>query len=160
MNSRFEKYLKELRSGVIDEERLSRTLDELHRAYATLSSEEQHYADMFLHDVQTGDAKINVCKSFHDYIVDYMNQAQAGKIQKLVTYLGVNGELLKEMCDARLTDSTLDEYGHYTKLRKGVNMLTAKAYFENKEGIKLIPPKVFMKVDSLLRRFILTGEID
>jgi len=160
MNSRFEKYIKELRSGVVDEERLNKTLDELHRAYATLSQEEQHYADMFLHDVETGDAQINVCKSFHDYIVDYKNQAQSGKIQKLVTYLGVDGDLLKEMCEARLTDANIDEYGRYTKLREGVNMLTAKAYFEQKEGAKLSPPKVFMKVNALLRRFILTGELE
>lgn len=40
MNSRFEKYLKELNSGNIDEERLGKVLDELHKSYATLSQEE------------------------------------------------------------------------------------------------------------------------
>ena len=160
MNSRFEKYIKELRSVIIDEERLNKTLDELHRAYATLSQEEQHFADMFLHDVQTGDAQFNICKSFHDYIVDYMNQAQTGKIQKLVTYLGVDGDLLKEMSEAHLTESTIDEYGRYTRLKSGVNKVTAKVYFEQKEGARLTPPKVNMKIDALLRRFILTGEIE
>lgn len=160
MNSRFEKYLKELRAGVVDEERLNNTLDELHRAYATLSSEEQHYADLFLHDVQTGDAEINICKTFHDYIVDYMNKAQVGKIQKLVTYLGIDGDLLKELADAHLTEATINEYGRYDRLKAGVDKLTAKAYFEAKEGIRLIPPKVNMKIDALLRRFILTGEIE
>ena len=160
MHSRFEKYLKELRAGVIDEERLKKTLDDLHKAYAALSQEEQRYADMFLHDVQTGDAEINICKTFHDYIVDYMNKAQAGKIQKLVTYLGVDGALLKELADAHLTEATINEYGRYDRLKAGVNKLTAKAYFEAKEGTRLIPPKVNMKIDALLRRFILTGEIE
>lgn len=160
MNSRFEKYLKELNSGNIDEERLGKVLDELHKSYATLSQEEQHYADSFLHDVQTGDAELNVCKSFHDYIIDYKNRAQAGKIQKIVTYLGVDGELLKELCDAHLTDVSINEYGRYDLLKSGVNKLTAKVYFEAKEGTRLIPPKVNMKIDALLRRFILTGEIE
>lgn len=160
MNSRFEKYLKELHSVNVDEERLGKVLDELHKSYATLSQEEQHYADSFLHDVQTGDAELNVCKSFHDYIIDYKNRAQAGKIQKIVTYLGVDGELLKELCDAHLTDVTINEYGRYDSLKSGVNKLTAKVYFEAKEGTRLIPPKVNMKIDALLRRFILTGEID
>lgn len=160
MNSRFEKYLKELRSVNVDEERLGKVLDELHKSYATLSQEEQHYADSFLHDVQTGDAELNVCKSFHDYIIDYKNRAQAGKIHKIVTYLGVDGELLKELCDAHLTDVTINEYGRYDLLKSGVNKLTAKVYFEAKEGTRLIPPKVNMKIDALLRRFILTGEIE
>lgn len=160
MNNRFEKYLKELRAGVIDEDRLKKTLDDLHKSYATLSQDEQRYADMFLHDVQTGDAEINVCKTFHDYIVDYMNKAQAGKIQKLVTYLGVDGALLKELADAHLTEATIDEYGRYDRLKSGVNKLTAKVYFEQKEGTRLNPPKVNMRIDALLRRFILTGEID
>lgn len=160
MNNRFEKYLKELRAGVIDEDRLKKTLDDLHKSYATLSQDEQRYADMFLHDVQTGDAEINVCKTFHDYIVDYMNKAQAGKIQKLVTYLGVDGALLKELADAHLTEATINEYGRYDRLKSGVNKLTAKVYFEQKEGTRLNPPKVNMRIDALLRHFILTGELE
>lgn len=101
-----------------------------------------------------------MCKSFHDYIIDYKNRAQAGKIQKIVTYLGVDGDLLKELCDAHLTDVTINEYGRYDLLKSRVNKLTAKAYFEAKEGIGLIPLKVNMKIDALLRRFILRGEID
>ena len=160
MNNRFEKYLKELRAGIIDEDRLKKTLDDLHKSYAILSQDEQRYADMFLHDVQTGDAEINICKTFHDYIVDYMNKVQAGKIQKLMTYLGVDGDLLKELADANLTEATINEYGRYDRLKAGINKLTAKAYFEAKEGTRLIPPKVNMKIDALLRRFILTGEFE
>ncbi len=38
----------------------------------------------------------------------------------------------------------------------------AKAFFEAYEQTKLIPPKVNMKTDQLLRQFILTGgfEVD
>ena len=45
----------------------------------------------------------------------------------------------------------------FDELKKSVDKAKAKAYFEKKEGVKLIPPKVNQKVDSLLREFIVTG---
>ena len=44
----------------------------------------------------------------------------------------------------------------------GVNLASIVYYFENKEGIKLNPPKVNIRVDKLVREFILKGgfEID
>ena len=44
MNSRFEKYLKELRKDVLDEDRLQKLLDEVHKSFAFLSQEEQRHA--------------------------------------------------------------------------------------------------------------------
>lgn len=160
MNSRFDKYLKDLNEGNIDPERLQKTLDELHKSYAQLSQEEQYFADLFLHDVQSGDAKLNVCKTFHDYIVDYMNQAQLGKINKLVTYLGLDGELLTEMANSHLNEANLDDFGRYTRLVHSVNKVLARAFFEQREGQRLTPPKVNMKTDILLRRFIIKGEFE
>lgn len=55
---------------------------------------------------------------------------------------------------------TIDVYGRYIQLRSIVNKVTARAYFEKKEAVRLSDPKVNMKIDGLLRRFILTCEID
>ncbi len=44
MNSRFEKYLKNLHQADITEEQLQASLDELHKSFATLTQDEQKYA--------------------------------------------------------------------------------------------------------------------
>lgn len=47
MNSRFKKYIKALQDGA----ETAAVLDELHKSFATLTQEEQKYANIFLHDV-------------------------------------------------------------------------------------------------------------
>ena len=75
MNSRFEKYKKQLTDPNIDPKDLENTLEELHKSFAFLSQEDQKFANLFLHDVQTGDAHLEPGKSFHDYIVEYAKNA-------------------------------------------------------------------------------------
>lgn len=50
MNARFEKWLK-----AIGGEKEAAALEELHHSFATLSREDQKFAELFLHDVQSGD---------------------------------------------------------------------------------------------------------
>ena len=60
----------------------------------------------------------------------------------------------------RLTVSNLNEFGRYDDLRRTVDKAKAKEYFEKAEGKKIAPPKVNIKVDNLLRDFILNGGFD
>ena len=66
------------------------------------------------------------------------------------------------MMSLGLTESNINEFGRLDELSKTIDKAKAKAYFEAKEGVKLIPPKVNMKMDQLLRSFILSGgfEVD
>ena len=73
MNSRFEKWKKQLEQPDISQETLNATLEELHKSFAFLSQEEQKYANLFLHDVQTGDVKLQEGVTFQDYIYQYRN---------------------------------------------------------------------------------------
>ena len=57
----------------------------------------------------------------------------------------------------QLNASNINEFGRYDDLKKTVDKSKAKAYFEKLEGRKIIPPKVNVKVDNLLRDFILSG---
>ena len=61
-----------------------------------------------------------------------------------------------------LNEATINEFGRFDELKKSVDKTKAKAFFEAYEQTKLIPPKVNMKTDQLLRQFILTGgfEVD
>ena len=57
-------------------------------------------------------------------------------------------------------EATLNEFGRYDELKKTVDKARAKEYFEKIEGISISPPKVNIKVDNLLREFILGGGKD
>ena len=52
MNTRFEKFLKTLKQNGVDSEQVQKTLDELHKSFASLSQDDQKYANIFIHDVQ------------------------------------------------------------------------------------------------------------
>lgn len=155
MNSRFEKYLKALENG--SPEDVSSASVELHKTFASLSQEEQKYANLFLHDIQTGDAKVIKGKSLRDYINEYMERAKNDQIHQVTIALGVEERLLRRMMKLKIEEDNINEYGRLDNLKATVDKIKAKMYFENQEGKKLIMPKVNIKTDKLLRDFILSG---
>ncbi len=156
MNSRFEKYLK-LRGEGASEESVEQAKTELHQTFATLTQEEQKYADYFLHDIQRGDAVITEGKTLRDYITEYMARAKDDQIHKIATVLGLDEPKLRDLMELKPNSANLNEFGRYDDLKKTVDKEKAKAYFEKIENTKIIPPKVHIKVDNLLRDFILSG---
>lgn len=157
MNSRFEKYLKKLNSKDISKEEIQQTLDELHKSFASLTQEQQKYANLFLHDVQSGNAKLEAGKTLKDYITLYQFNAKNDQIRKVATVLGLDETRLREMMDLGLTAKNINEYGRFSELKDTVNKEKAKAYFEESEGLKLPQFKVNIKVDALLTKFIIEG---
>ena len=87
-------------------------------------------------------------------------QARNDRIHQLALDLGADEEKLKNMMSLNLNEGSLNEFGRYDDLKKTVDKAKAKAYFEKLEGTKIIPPKVNVKVDKLLREFILGGGND
>ena len=160
MNSRFEKYLKNLHQADITEEQLQASLDELHKSFATLTQDEQKYAEIFLHDVQRGEVVVEDGKTLRDYITEYQYKAKNDQIHSFAVAFGLDEDLLKNMMQLNLTESNIDEFGRFDKLKQSVNKAAAKAFLEKIEGKVIIPPKVNMKVDKILRKFILTGGFD
>lgn len=55
INSRFVKFIKLLHQDGALQEEIRKAEDELHKTFATLSQEEQKYANISLHDIQSGD---------------------------------------------------------------------------------------------------------
>ena len=160
MNSRFEKYLKNLHQADITEEQLQASLDELHKSFATLRQDEQKYAEIFLHDVQRGEVVVEDGKTLRDYITEYQYKAKNDQIHSFAVAFGLDEDLLKNMMQLNLTEANIDEFGRFDKLTQSVNKAAAKAFLEKIEGKVIIPPKVNMKVDKILRKFILTGGFD
>lgn len=84
MNSRFEKWMKQLEQPGVSQKTLDETLEELHKSFAFLSQEEQKFANLFLHDVQTGDVKLQMGYTLQDYIVMYSNNEKKEQVQEIM----------------------------------------------------------------------------
>lgn len=162
MNSRFEKYLKTLHNNESSDELIEQALNELHKSFATLTQEEQKYANIFLHDVQRGDISVEDGKTLREYITECQFKAKNDQVHRFANVIGVNEENLRSMMDLKLTETNINEFGRLDELKKTVDKAKAKAYFESKEGIKLDLPKINIRVDKIFREFILKGgfEID
>lgn len=159
MNSRFEKFLKVLDKGdATEDERLS-VLAELHKSYAILSQEEQRYANIFLHDVESGDAHLEPNLKFKDYVVGYMNRAKDDQIHKVAGLLGADEVQLRSLMLADVTPDNLNDYNRFNKLKGTVDKTKAKVYFESRVGAKIAPYRLGAKIDSFLKSFIF-GEIN
>ena len=162
MNSRFDKYLKLIRQEGSSEESIEQAKAELHKTFAALTQEEQKYANIFLHDIERGDVIAEDGKTLRDYITEYQFRAKDDQIHRFATIFGLDEDKLRNMMGLNLNEATINEFGRFDELKKSVDKSKAKAFFEAYEQTKLIPPKVNMKTDQLLRQFILTGgfEVD
>ena len=156
MNSRFTKYLKALQDGT----ETAAVLDELHKSFATLTQEEQKYANIFLHDVQNGDVVVDEGKTLRDYITEYMTSAKNDQIHRFAKALGADETMLRDFMQLRVTEANINEFGRFDKLKATVNRDSAKVFLETLEGAAIKPFQINMKVDRILRKFILEGGFD
>lgn len=160
MDSRFKKYLKLFYQESGSAELIREAEDELHKTFAALSQEEQKFANIFLHDIQRGDVVPDESKTLRDYITEYLARAKDDQIHRLAELLGLDEDKLRNLMSMKIVDANINEFGRFDALKATADRQKAKIYFESVEGIKLIPPKVNMKIDKLLREFILRGGFD
>lgn len=157
MNSRFEKYLKLIKQDGVPGELIEQAKSELHKTFAALTQEEQKYANIFLHDTERGDVIPEPGKTLRDYITEYQYRAKNDQIHRFAHAFGMDEEKLRNMMSLGLTEANINEFGRFDELRKSVDKAKAKEFLESYEHTKLIPPKVNMKTDQWLRKFILSG---
>ena len=143
MNARFEKWLKTI--GGIEE---AAALEELHHSFATLSKEDQKFAELFLHDVQSGDIKLDPNLALSDYITTYKQKDANDKVLKVITGLGLDGDLLRALLARKYTSENLD-LGRLNELKATVDREKAKVYF-NEERIFYLN----IRIDEFLRELI------
>lgn len=143
MNARFEKWLKTI--GGIEE---AAALEELHHSFATLSKEDQKFAELFLHDVQSGDIKLDPNLALSDYITTYKQKDANDKVLKVIKGLGLDGDLLRALLARKYTSENLD-LGRLNDLKETVDREKAKAYF-NEERIFYLN----IRIDEFLRELI------
>ena len=160
MNTRFEKWLKALSQPNVSEEELNETLEQLHNSFAFLSQEDQKMANLFLHDVQTGDAILQEGLTLQDYIYRYSNNEKRSQITRLSRYFGVDINLVTALLNANVTKDNINEYGRFDALKASVIKEDAQKYFALTEGEKMPMFKVNNRVNSFLEDFILSGGKD
>ena len=157
MNSRFDKYMKLIHQDDATAEAQEEALNELHKTFAALTQDEQKYANIFLHDIQRGDVSVEEGKSLRDYITEYLYRAKNAQVHQFAATFDLDEKKLRNMMSLGLTSSDINEFGRFDELFKTFNKEKAKLYFEEQEGKKIVPPKVNIKMDKLLRQFILEG---
>lgn len=157
MNSRFEKFKKLLHQQGASEEALQQAEQDLHKTFAALTKEEQKYAELFLHDIHSGDVVPEEGKTFRDYVNEYMSRAHNDRIRRFATALGLDESMLRDMMSRQLSVGTINEFGRLDKLKATVDKSRAKQYFEKIEGHPLPSYRVNIKIDEFLRKFILEG---
>ncbi|MHA6606213.1 type I restriction endonuclease subunit R, EcoR124 family [Photobacterium damselae] len=158
MNSRFDKYLKELNQHK-DSASVETTLNELHKSFASLTQIEQRYAKLFLHDLQRGDARLIEGHSFRDYINDYQNQAEQSRIAGIVEALGLDKDLLLQLMNGDVNAQNINRFGRFDTLKSTVDKSKAKVFFERIEGTTIPPFKLNMRIDKYLQEFIF-GQVE
>ncbi|MUG86900.1 HsdR family type I site-specific deoxyribonuclease [Paenibacillus timonensis] len=160
MNSRFEKFQRILTQENVNEAEMRETLDDLHKSFATLTQEEQKYANIFLHDVESGNAKMESGKTFREYVTEYQFRAKNDQIRRISRFLGVDERKLRNLMAANVTEASINEFGRFDDLKASVDKAKAKDYFEKIENAKIPIFKINIKVHNLLQEFILKDGFD
>lgn len=159
MNSRFEKYLKTMVSGA-GSQSVQEAVDELHKSFASLTQDEQKYANIFLNDVQRADVVPVKGKTFRDYITEYMATAKNTQVSDISNVLGLDESKLVALMSMGITDENLNEFGRFDDLKSTIDKPKAKAYLDALHNSDLGAFKVNMEASKLLQSFILSGGFD
>ena len=151
MNSRFEKYKKALSVG--NPEDVEKASQELHNTFASLTQEEQKFANIFLRDIETGDVLVESGKTLRDYINEYMMRAKDDQIHRFADAFGLDEDVLRKMMSVKVDEANINEFGRLDKLKATADLDKAKAFF----GGDLSLPMVNIRLNKMLREFIISG---
>lgn len=160
MDSKFVKYLKSLHQDNISEVELNKNLTALHKSFSTLTQEEQKYANIFIHDIQSGNVEITEGKKFFDYITEYQKNAENNIIRKISEGIGVDEDKLRNLLHSDVDETNINEFGRFDDLVKTVNIEKAQEYFEKKESREIPVYEVNIKVNKLLRKIVIDGHLE
>ena len=159
MDSRFKKYVKMLNEHA-DERAIESVLNELHRSFASLTQDEQKYANILLKDIQNNDFIVREDSNVMDYIVEYQTRAKSDQISTFARQIGISEWKLRDIMNKHVTERDINAFGQYDELIMSVDIDIAKKYFDKVEGDDIPRRKVRAKLDELVRRFILEGGLD
>lgn len=160
INSKFTKFLKTLKYNDCSAEELEKALNSLHKSFASLSQEQQKYANMVIHDIESGDLIIEDNKTFMDYITQYATSAENDQIKKLANSFGLDENKLRNMMKLPISANNINEYGRFDDLLRTVDEIKAKETLEKLYNRSFEIWESNMETQKILREFILKGGFD
>ena len=160
INSKFTKYLKILKQDNCSQEEIELALNNLHKSFASLPQDKQKYANMLIHDIESGDLIIDDNKSFMDYVTQYESNAENDQIKKLSVAFGLDESKLRNLMKLSITAQNLNEYGRFDELLKTINIEQARESLQKIYNKEIAIWEANIKVADILRKFILQGGFD
>ncbi|MCM3112828.1 type I restriction endonuclease subunit R [Lederbergia lenta] len=158
LNTNFQRFVNSKKSG--NKEGQERIKNDLHRFFATLTAEQQIYANMVINDLEYGNLVVQEGKDFTDYINEYRERSEDKEVASVIEALSVDEEKLREMLNLKITKENINEYGRFDKLKGTINKKQAKFYIEVVLNETMKPYEVSITADRLLRDFLLEGGFD
>lgn len=160
MNHNFERYLRALEQPNVTHEELSSLLNDLSTSFATLPQEQQEFAEIFMHKVQSGTITLEQGKTCRDYITDLMTTVKEQRISNISEAFGLDRDLLHNMMSMHITEQNIDEFGRFTQLQNTIDIDKAYDYLVDKLGKDIDIFDVYVEAGNLLRKFILRNGFD
>lgn len=159
INSKFIKYLKELYTSGPNSELLKTAQAELHNAFATLSQTDQRTAIRILHDIESGDLRIQKGYTIYDYILEYQKRQCDKQVFTLSEATGMNVFALKELISKDTTEQNINEHGRFEELIKSINREKCIAFLKRVTGREVANRFVISNISNIVRRFILDSAV-
>lgn len=158
INSKFEKFIKQLYNEGPGSEMTKEALKELHKTFATLTQKDQRTAILILHDIQRGDLRPEPGKTLQDYINEYQLKELFDQMRILHEATGVDFDKLKAIMTSNVTEENLNDFERFTELRKSIDKDKTITFIEMVEGKPVAPPFMMTKWSYLLKEFILSAD--
>lgn len=159
INSKFVKFIKQLYAEGPGSEITKEALKELHRSFASLPQKDQRTAILILHDIQSGDLRLEPGKTIQDYINQYQLKELYEQMKTLAEATGVNLSMLKNIMSAGVTEENLDDFNRFSDLRITADNTKTKAFLEKVIGKSVASPFVMSRWTKVLKDFILNAEM-
>lgn len=157
MNSLFTRYIT-IRRTEKDIEVVKKALEEVSMSFAFLSKTDQKYANLFIHDVESGEVNPSPSMTMRDYITEYRHNAEDTKTRRLAEVFGFDMDKLKTVL--AISGDNINEYGKYDELVSGTDIRLAVDYFSEKAGYRVKPKDAVRFRKELLNRFRIDKETE
>ncbi len=159
LNSRFERFIKNLYTEGPGSELTRTALRELHKTFAMLSRTDQRTAIVILHDIQSGDLHLEAGKTIQDYISEYQLKELYGQISILHDATGLNVSMMRNILKGDVDERNINEFNRFDNLKLTLDLQKARIFVSKVEGNNVAARLVVPKVDRLLRMFILQPQM-
>lgn len=155
INSKFQKFIKNLYMEGPGSEITKSALEELSNTFATLSQKDQRTAELILHDIQSGDLHLEKGKTIYDYIAEYQISELHKQIMNLGEATGLNVSQLMNIMSSDVNEQNLNEFGRFDNLKLTLNQQKTRDFLQKIYGKPVPAPLVRIRADQTLRKFIL-----